>query len=248
MGTKRHTNHGQHKMAEQRALLAALSDDLALPLLQIKTAVELMQSDYSAAQVASQAATMAMSADVGLQLVEAYRLALMLDNERELAMEPVSIGAIMQDVAHELTPIARQYSTQLDVDVQGKLTLVLAHRASLMAALQCLGASLIRAQASQQQQEKYRLLFGAHRMPNQIIATGVFSNTENLSDQTLKAARGMMGHARQPLQSLPAGAASGVLIADILCTSMWQPLKATAHRNMTGLATGIPLTRQLSFV
>lgn len=246
---RRHATRSGDKFVEQRALLAALSDDLALPLLQIKTTIELLETEgYSAAAVKERASTMAMSAEIGLQLVEAYRLALVAETDLEPELEPVAIGAILQDVAHDLTPYAKQYMTQLYVDVQGKLTPVLAHRESLIAALQCLGASIIRAQAVQGPREKYELVFGAHKTANQVIAAGVFSHSNTLSDRTLRAARGLVGRARQPLQNVPPGAASGVLIADMLCTSMWQPLRLAAHRNMSGLATAVPQSKQLSFV
>lgn len=247
---RRHAfNRGEQKIAEQRALLAALSDDLALPLLQIKTTLELLEHDeFPIEAVRDKATAMAMSADIGLQLVEAYRLALAADEDLEAYMEPVSIGAVLNDVAHELTPYARQYMTELSVDVLGKFTPVLAHRPSLMAALQCLGASLIRAQAAHTQMERYELVFGAHRGPGNVIATGAFSNIHLLSDRTLRAARSLAGHARQPLANMPAGAASGVLIADLLCTSMWQPLRPAAHRKWGGLATSIPVSKQLQFV
>ena len=247
---RRHAlNRGEQKLAEQRALLAALSEDLALPLFQIKTTLELLEfDDFPAAVVAERAHTMAMSAEIGLQMVEAYRLALAADEDIEKYMEPVSIGAVLSDVAHELTPYAKQYMTELSVDVQGKFTPVLAHRASLMAALQCLGASLIRAQASHAQQPQYELVFGAHRGHDNAITTGAFSNIHLLSDRTLRAARSLAGHARQPLANMPAGAASGVLLADLLCTSMWQPLRPAAHRKWGGLATAIPVSRQLQFV
>jgi hypothetical protein len=242
-------HHGEQKLAQQRALLATLSDDLALPLLQIKTTLELIEhEDFSAAVLKDRAYTMAMSADIGLQLVEAYRLALVIDKDLDLMLEPVSVGAALQDAAHELTPYAKQYMTDLVVDVQGKFMPVLAHRQSLMAALQVLGTSLIRAQSAQHQQTKYHLVFGAHRTSNNAIATGVFSNMHHLSDRTLKAARSLVGNARQPINGVPPGAASGVLVADMLCSSMWQPLRAAAHRNMGGLATGIPISKQLQFV
>ena len=47
--------------------------------------------------------------------------------------------------------------------------------------------------------------------------------------------------------AVPPSTSGGVLIADMLCSAMWQPLRAAAHRNMGGLATGIPVTKQLQF-
>lgn len=237
------------QLAEQKALLIALSDDLALPLLQIKTGLESLQSQkYSAKMVEEQAKIMTLSADAGLQLAEAYRLVLQSDKLHNLPLEPVAIGAILEEIAHELSGYASEYGTKLQVDVQGRLTPVLAHKPSLQAALQCLSSSLIRAQAAQTQSGKHQIILGAHRSDSHIIAAGVFTNIQGLSDSTLRAARALVGHARQPLAALPAGAASGVLIADMLCSAMWQPLRAAAHKNMSGLAVGVPSSKQLQFV
>ncbi len=236
-------------LAEQRALLIALSDDLSLPLLQIKTSLELLQSQkYSVSAVAAQAKIMSLSADTGLQLAEAYRLVLQSDKLQDLPLEPVAIGAVLDEIAHELSGYAEEYSTELRVDVQGRLTPVLAHKPSLQAALQCLSASLIRAQAAQTQTGDHHIILGAHRSEGYVVAAGVFTNIQGLSDRTLRAARALVGHARQPLPALPAGAASGVLIADMLCSAMWQPLRAAAHKNMSGLAVSVPSSKQLQFV
>jgi signal transduction histidine kinase len=230
-------------IARQKALLIALSDDLALPLLQIKNSLDLLQKeDYKPKTLRRQSKIMAMSVETGLHLSEAYRLVLHTEELQELPLEPVAIGAVLEDIAHQLSPYAKEYSTELRVDVQGRLSPVLAHQPSLRAALECLSTSLIRAQAAQTQQANYQMLLGAHR------AASIFTNIQGLSDRTLRAARALAGHARQPLPALPSGAASGVLIADMLCSAMWQPLRAAAHKNMPGLAVGVPASKQLRFV
>ncbi len=246
---RRFVGSGSVELEKQRALLAALSRDLALPLLQVKSSLEAMdETGYSKKSLAGHARIMGLSVDGGLQLLEAYRLALQPEAETALMMEPFAIGSALEEVAHQIFPYAKEYSTIVEVDVQGRLAPVLADRHSLVAALECLGSSLIRSQTSQTKQKKYRLVLGAHRGQDNLIAAGVFSNVEGLSDQALRAARGLTGHARQPLPAIPPGAASGVLLADMLCANMWHPLRASAHKQLKGLATAIPATQQLQFV
>jgi hypothetical protein len=246
---KRGFSRELQEFGKYRALLAALSDDLSLPLLQIKTSLEVLEGkSLSSKASTTHIDTMALSVEGGLQLIEAYRLALRAGSENHMQMEPVAVGAVLQDVADQLEPYAKQYATDLVVDIQGKLTPVLAHRPSLEAALQCLGASMIRAQAAATQQKRYHLMLGAHRSKDGAIATGVFSDVQGLSDKTLRTAHNLVGKAHQPLPTIPAGAASGVLIADMLCASMWQPLRAAAHRKMSGLATSVPMSRQMQFI
>jgi hypothetical protein len=38
------------------------------------------------------------------------------------------------------------------------------------------------------------------------------------------------------------------LVADMLCAALWQPLRAAAHNNLAGLATSLPVSKQLKFV
>jgi len=235
--------------AKYRALLSALSDDLSLPLLQIKTTLEVLNGkNISIKASQNHVRGMALSADSGLMLVDAYRLALRAAHEKQLEMEPVAVGAILQDVAQQLNSYAQQYATDLVVDIQGKLTPVLAHKPSLEAALQCLGASMIRTQTAASNQKRYFITLGAHRSKDGAIAAGVFSNVHGLSDKTLRTAHNLAGKAHQPLPEIPSGAVSGILIADMLCASMWQPLRAAAHRKMNGLAIAVPMSRQLQFI
>ncbi|HET7827755.1 MAG TPA: hypothetical protein VFK97_02725 [Candidatus Saccharimonadales bacterium] len=226
-----------------------LSEDLALPFLQIKTSLDLLQDqNFSKSAARQHAAASVLSADSGLQLVEAYKLLLSAEDNLKQAIEPVAISTVLESIAHKLSPYAKQYDTAIEVSVQSRLAPVLAHQPSLTSALEILGASLIRAQSAQSESKDYKLVLGAHRAPDNAISAGAFSSVQGLSDRTLRAARSLVGRARQPLPAVPAGAAAGVLIADMLCAAMWQPLRAAAHHNLPGLVTALPASKQLQFV
>jgi hypothetical protein len=226
-----------------------LSEDIALPLLQVKTSLDLLESqDFAKAAARKHAQQSSLSVDMGLQLVDAYKLLLDAEAQAGLAAEPVSVGATLEAIAHKLSPYAKQYDTAIEVSVQHRLAPVLAHQASLNAAIEILGSSIIRAQNAQSEQGKYLLVLGAHKSADNLVAAGVFSSVQGLSDRTLRAARSLVGKARQPLPAVPAGAAAGVLVADMLCAALWQPLRAAAHHNLPGLVTTLPASKQLQFV
>jgi hypothetical protein len=226
-----------------------LSEDLTLPLLQVKTSIEILgNQNFSKPASRKHAQESTHSLDTGLRLVEAYKLLLDADSHENLPVSPVAVGAALEDIAHKLTPYATQYDTYIEVSVQPRLNPVLAHQPSLAAALEILCSSIIRAQNSQSEKRKYLVVLGAHKSADNLIATGVFSSVHGLSDRTLRAARSLVGKARQPLPAVPAGAAGGVLVADMLCTALWQPLRAAAHHNLPGLVTGLPASKQLQFV
>ncbi|HET9721662.1 MAG TPA: hypothetical protein VFP32_01380 [Candidatus Saccharimonadales bacterium] len=242
-------NREQDEIAKQRAILMTLSNDLALPLLQVKASLQDLESqDFAKAASRQHAQQAAMSIDTGLQLVEAYRLLLDWTKDCNLPAEPLAIGSILEDIAHQLTPYAKQYNTEIQVSVQPRLAPVLANHPTLNSALEVLGASLIRAQSAHSEKPKYQLVLGAHRSPDNVISAGVFSDVEGLSDRALRAARSLIGRARQPLLNVPEGAAAGILVADMLCAAMWQPLRAAAHNRLPGLATGVPATKQLQII
>jgi hypothetical protein len=226
-----------------------LSEDIALPLLQVKTSLDLLESqDFAKAAARKHAQQSSLSVDMGLQLVDAYKLLLDAEAQAGLSAEPVSVGATLEAIAHKLSPYAKQYDTAIEVSVQHRLAPVLAHQASLNAAIEILGSSIIRAQNAQSEQGKYLLVLGAHKSADNLVAAGVFSSVQGLSDRTLRAARSLVGKARQPLPAVPAGAAAGVLVADMLCAALWQPLRAAAHHNLPGLVTTLPASKQLQFV
>lgn len=236
------------KLQPMQALLLALSEDLALPLLQVKTGLELIENrNFSKPVVRSQTEKMLLVTDNGLGLIEAYRYALKAAAEPDPPAQPVSIGAIFEVVAHQIAPYAKKYNTTIEIDIRGRPAPVLAHEPSLKIAMEVLGTSIIRAQSASNQAKKYQMLLGAHRNGSQVSA-GVFSSLSGLSDKALRLARDLTGTARNPIPQVPPGAASGILIADMLCTAMWQPLRASAHNNLHGLSTALPLSRQLNLV
>lgn len=246
---KKQLNRNQERVARQRALLVALSDDLALPFIQIKSSIELAElGGLDSPSLMSEARTISLTAETGLQLVEAYRLLLRSEEILNSPLEPVAIGAVLEKVAHKLYSYAGQYGTDIEIDIQGKFAPVLANSESLTMAIEVLSSSLIRAQASQEHKDRYRIVLGAHRSSEGLLAAGVFSNVHGLSDKSLRAARGLVGQARQPLPAIPPGAASGILVADMLCSNLWQPLRTAAHKSLGGLATNLPISKQLQLI
>jgi hypothetical protein len=217
--------------------------------LQVKSSLELFgSSNFAKAAARKHSLESGLNIDAGLQLIEAYRLLLNSSQIDKLPMEPLAVGALLEDIAHQLTAYAKEYSTAIEVSVQHRIAPIIVHQPSLHSALEVLSSSIIRAQASQADEKSYRLVLGAHKTADNAIAAGVFSSVSGISDKTLRAARSLVGKARQPLPALPAGAAAGVLIADMLCSALWQPLRAAAHDNLAGLATSIPSSKQLQFV
>jgi hypothetical protein len=142
-----------------------------LPLLQIKSSVELLQSgNFAKTDARRHSEESVLNIEAGLQLIEAYRVLLNSAEIDKLPLEPLAIGALLDDIAHQLTPYAKQYSTKIEVSVQHRLAPVVVHQPSLNSALEVLASSIIRAQSAQADQKSYRIVFGAHKAVDNTIA------------------------------------------------------------------------------
>ncbi|HEX5448281.1 MAG TPA: hypothetical protein VFW90_03740, partial [Candidatus Saccharimonadales bacterium] len=62
-----------------------------------------------------------LNIDTGLQQIEAYRLLLNSSELDRLPQQPLAIGALLDDIAHKLSPYAKQYDTKVEVSVQHRL-------------------------------------------------------------------------------------------------------------------------------
>jgi hypothetical protein len=231
-------------MTYPQALLEGLAEDLKLPFLQIKSRLELLGMQQPELAGLAQ---LEISTQYGLRLIESYSLALELKrNPKQLELEPFGVGAVLQDAAHSLAPYAKQYDTELIVDIAGAPKPILMHRRSLLAAFYCLGTSLIRAQIGQQTDKgPNSLVLGAHGLKEQRMALGAFASLEGITNVALRSARQLQGIARQPLSALGAQTAGGIFIADLLLQAVEGQLHAARHGSSAGLAAHFNISKQI---
>ena len=227
---------------EYERMLSAIAYDLSLPLLQIKASAELKQNSKKPSP------DIGVLTQSGLRLIDSYIMALELrSNRQQLVLEPISINSLLADTAHDLQSYAKHYNTTINVEVLGRMKPILTNRSKLQSALYCLGCSLIRAQASSDA-KKHTVVLGAQRGRSDSITAGVFGSFSGLSDKAMFRARSLAGQASQPLPSVPAQNAGGILIADMLVSALYQPLKAARFKEYSGLATTFPVSKQLRLV
>jgi hypothetical protein len=179
---------------------------------------------------------------MAIQLIDSYLLGLQVQGQPVLELEPVSVASMLQDVAHRLTPYAKQYSLELEVSLSGKYGPVMANRSQLEAAYMALGHSLIEAQTGEQP----RIVLAAHKSANGIVA-GVFSDG-NMTTDIFRRARALYGQARQAAPGLSAQSGAGIFIANSILESMQAPLRVAHHHKMSGLAATLLPSQQLQLV
>lgn len=221
-------------------LLRALAEQLKLPLLQIAREAELAAArrDISALH------TIEYTADMALRLVDSYLLSVQLQALPMLELEPVSVSAVLQDTAHRLNTLAKQYDCELEVHLSGKYEPVMAHAQSLEAAYATLGYAFIEATSTEQ---KHKVVLGAHRSANGLVA-GIFGTQSGLSADMYRRGQVLFGTARQAVPGLSPTAGAGIFVADSLLKNMETSLKVSRHNKLSGLAATLLPSKQLSLV
>lgn len=80
------------------------------------------------------------------------------------------------------------------------------------------------------------------------MTAGIYANMVGISDKELFNSRRLAGRAKQPFTSLSSNNGGGILIADMLLTSLYQPLRSSKFGQLSGFATQFPISKQLRLV
>lgn len=229
----------------QTQTLRSIAEQLKMPLMYLARQAELCgQADT---QPEATFKSMQTHADMALRLVDSYLLGLDLSNKQaKLELEPVPIAATLYDVAHDLTPLARQRNTDIELVLAGKYGQVMAHPAGLRAALYGLGFVL--SEVVHPEKIRNTLRIAAHRTRGGIV-TGLYIDGAVDIQTTLSASNisqnlGM----RQPFANLTAGTGAGVFVADAIFDAMQTKLRAGRFQKQHGLAVTLQPSRQLQLV
>jgi signal transduction histidine kinase len=156
-------------------LLLSLSEQLKTPLVQIAHTADYAEimKEHSEAPLR----TIAALAKSSLLLIDSFMLSSQLaTGQLALAFEPVSVSAVMDDVAHYLYPLAKAYDTTLELQIVGKYGPVVANRKILEAALASLGHAFVVAQTERGSKDALR--FSLHKNGKD-VRVGIFSESTN---------------------------------------------------------------------
>ncbi len=222
-------------------LFASLAEQVKLPFLQVARAAELLGTDV---QTDKNKQTIIETSQAATRLIDGFLLTMRLQQESQLALEPISISSVLFDTAELLDRYAKMHDCELELDVAGKYGPVMAHGAGLQAALANIGYSFIDAAESGRPKV---IKLGVRRTRGGITA-GVYSDASGLSSNMLKQAKLMHGKVHQPMTSFTNDTAAGVFVADSLLESLGAPMRIAHMRGMTGLAATFAPSRQLSLV
>ncbi len=172
-------------------------------------------------------------------------LATQQPDQLPLQLETVCLGAVMQDVLHELTPIAQTYGSKLQFYKSGPSALVTIDPSRTRSLFLSLGHGFIE-QASRQ--ERPDPVVFALRGSRQQQLGGVFTAmAESFQASSLRQVKRLSGVAKQQFTPF-ASAGSSVAIADYLAQSMQLQLQKRHFRKSPGIALGFRSSAQLSLL
>jgi len=223
----------------------ALAEELKSPLMRIARQSELLASTGCMPEGLS---NVRMNADMTLQLLDSYLLSLHLIREPDalFAVQPVSIGAVLHEARGRLVDVAREYDVELELAIGGRYEPVMANNQALTAALVSLGYSLIEALPAMGTQQ-LRLQLAAHRTKHGIVA-GMYCDAESLTPESLRRARNLHGHTRQPFVDALPGSGAGVFVAEAILKAMSSRLRVGRHQRLPGFAVTLSPSQQLQLV
>jgi hypothetical protein len=232
------------QLNDQEQLFLSMAEQLARPFLQVARLSELATIDPAAATAHWQAVR--MIADSSLQLVESYALSLRVHGKvTPLLLEPVTVSSLLYDTAHGLHAFAKQYGVELELEPGPRVQPVMADRTVLQAALLSLGQVFVLAEA--ESDEPCAVHLSAHKSRYGVVA-GLYGGQAQLGAESLRRAHALRGKARQPLQKLVGGPATGVFVADSLLETLAAHLHVARYHNLTGLAATLQPSHQLQLV
>ncbi len=216
----------------------ALAEQLKAPLIQIANEAELAQNGPHASIEAL--VQIRQTTTQTLKFIDAYLLS---RQQQALALESVSIAAVLYDAAEMLRPMARLQGCDVEIHVDGRYGPAMAHREGLQTALVTIGQALLQADSS----PRPVLTMALYKTPSG-LATGIFGTASELEAKALRRA---LSNAEsffgQKNMSANLGG-TGLQIANNIVQRMSSQLLVTRHRKLTGLVAHFQPSAQLQLV
>lgn len=230
-----------HRDIHTDPLFANLAEQVKLPLVQIRHAVEL--PGISPTETAKFIDT---TAQATLRLIDGYLLSVHMQQEGQLQLEPVSVSSLLYDTAEQLKDYAALHHCDIDLVVAGRYEPVMAERQTLQAALLALGYGFVGA-ASANARRRQTIQLIVRRHPDGLSA-GVYGRDMDMPKTLLKQVRQLQGHRHQALPDFSSDSGAGILIADRLLSLLGSTMRPAKLHGSFGLVAPLMPSRQLSLI
>lgn len=212
----------------------ALAFELKQPLISIARLAEL-NDDKSAENIQ-------YMAEQTLMLIDSFLLHAQSEyGQLALDLAPANIGSVLYEVNMQMRVTAQKNNFSILVDDRTQEP-VMTNRPALTSILRVFSAALISNESDRRQ-----IVMRGYKGKNGRIGVGVFTDSK-LTISDLKRALELQGSAHMPLSTLNDKTHVSLAIADGLCKAIGGVMSVKHMGRLSGLATELPRSEQLSFV
>lgn len=216
-------------------LLLALAEQLKTPLVRIAQLSEVRGQEESE--------TVAALSRHALHSIDALLFA---QQQMVFELEPVSVGAVLYDVAHDLSVATRGQDVHIEIDQRGRALPVMAHAMGLRTILHLVGDVLLQSRDIEGGRPQ-RIVLGCHRTGDKLVV-GTFGTGDTLTRSSLALARKLYGRASQVAPAIGLSGGASLVIADTLAMQLQSMLAVYQHASLRGLGVALTPSKQLQLV
>lgn len=168
-----------------------------------------------------------MLAKHSLRMADAFLLA---NQQVQLALEPLTAVSVLEDVAHDISSLAKASGINVQVDVRGTCRPILAHRQSMRDMLTLIATAVLQRQDSS---DNNQLVLGTHRNVGGTIVGAFGSNHHDMKLKQLTS----LQHTNSPEVLLA--------VASRLGERLQAQVKTYKHASLYGFGATFSQSRQL---
>lgn len=219
-------------------MVTALAEQLKTPLVQIAQLSEAHTLEQSGPE---------MIAALSRQALQSIDALVFAQQQVAFELEPVSIGAVLYDVAHDMSVATRGQDVHIEINQHGRDVPVMAHAAGLRTVLRMASDVLLQLQNTTETSQSRHLVLGNRRAGDKLMV-GSFGANDALTPSALALSRKLYGRAAQvaPVAGLAGGAS--LAIADKLATQLQSALAVYRYNSVRGLGLRLVPSKQLRLV
>lgn len=234
MGSQQSNGGAGWEVSDTVPALLAAAHELKSPLVLIR------QLTFSLDEHDQTAERIRMTAERSLQLVESLTRAARLD-DMLFVSEPINMTAMLDDVAHELQPLARALEQTIEVHAARSPLVAVGNRELLRAILLGLCDNALTHNAASRSVELRA------RQCGEAVCTGVRDYGPRTSQ--LAAVLRKVGKTPLPMDARPRSSGLGLMIAEQFARHMDASLHLRRHRDAGAtFSLTLPVSQQLSFL
>jgi hypothetical protein len=225
------------QLTDQDTSLRSLTYELKQPLIRIARQAELGD--------ATELGSIKSAAEQALRLIDSYLLSAQTEyGQIALNLSPESTGSVLYDVQQQLRSQTAAQNILFTIDNRAHEP-IMTHRSALTSILNVFGSTLIGLHP--QAEKTTELTLRSFKTNRGAVAIGIFSKAD-ISPADLRQALALQGKAHMPLSRLHSGVHISLAIADSLCSAIGGALLVKRMGSLSGFATELPLSEQLSLV